>query len=464
MSQPPLASFGPPQNAHAHIQLVSMMRRIAVALPLWLASILTPLAADTLHIIHTNDFHAHIQANKNDAGAARIAAFASQVRRESGAVLMLDAGDAISGTPVSSIFEGEPIFEVMNLMGYDVGLLGNHEFDHGIEKIGTFLDIATFPLLSANAKNASGGLIADAPYWLGNLGDISVGVIGLTTPDTPSLTTPRGNEGIAVLSINEVLPDLINTLRPKVDVLILLTHLGHDNELELAKAFPSVDLIIGGHSHTLVAHPVKVGTTWVAQADHYGKHVGLITLDVDPNADGRAVRSLSGGLVSADELTALDPEVDALVNHYESQVAERVNQTITHSTRAYSSDELQPILEDMLKVALQADLGFYNRGGIRDSLPEGPISARMIWNIEPFGNSLVRLNIKGSDLLILLSQEQKLHHAADSIDPDQRYDLATNSFIGSHAKLAFGDSVTLQDTGLMIRDVLISHIKDRGLP
>lgn len=437
---------------------------IAIVFPFWLASVSLSASAETLHIIHTNDFHAHIQADKNDAGAARIAAFASQVRKESDAVLMLDAGDSISGTPVSSVFEGEPIFEVMNLMGYDIGLLGNHEFDHGYRKIKAFLDIAQFPLLSANAIDPEGQLIADAPYWLGDVGDIKVGVIGLTTPDTPSLTTPKGNEGITVSAVAEILPSLIRELRPKVDVLILLTHLGHDNELALAEAFPSIDLIIGGHSHTLVPHPVKVGTTWVAQADHYGKHVGLIAIEVNLEAEGRAVTALSGGLVSALELTDKDPEVEALVNHYEAQVAERVNQTITLSRRAYSSDELQPILEDMLKTALDADLGFYNRGGIRDSLPEGPISARMIWNIEPFGNSLVRLSIKGSDLLILLSQEQTLHHAVEAIDPERRYTLATNSFIGSHAKLAFGDAVSLQDTGLMIRDVLIGHIKDHGLP
>ena len=83
-------------------------------------------------------------------------------------------------------------------MGYDVGLLGNHEFDHGYEQIDRFLDIANFPLISANAFNREGRLIADKPFLIKQVGDVSVGIIGLTTPDTPRIATPQGNEGLTI--------------------------------------------------------------------------------------------------------------------------------------------------------------------------------------------------------------------------------------------------------------------------
>ncbi len=433
----------------------------------WLIAALSTSSASfakTLHIIHTNDLHGRLVQEKDTAGVARIARFIQDTRAETDWLLTLDAGDAISGTPVSSIFLGEPIFEIMNLMSYDLGLLGNHEFDHGYEQIDRFLEIANFPLISANAFNPEGELIADKPFLIKQIGDISVGIIGLTTPDTPKITTPEGNEGLRIQSIETTLPPLIQSLEPKVDVLIFLTHLGYEEDLALAEAFPSADLIVGGHSHTMVPHPIRVGDTWVVQADHYGKHVGLISLELEEKDKGYSVQNVTGGLVRADELPPGDPRVEAMVNHYEEQVAERVDQTIMMSDRAYSKDELQPILEEMLRAALDADLGFYNRGGIRDEITAGPVSARMIWNIEPFGNSLVRLTIKGSDLLILLSQEREVHHAAANIDPERIYQLATNSFIGSHAAMAFGDAVTLQDTGTMIRDVLINHIQRNGLP
>lgn len=98
-------------------------------LSLLLCLITTPLIAEELVILHTNDFHGHIKATQRYAGAAKISAYVDDLKARHPAVIFLDAGDAISGTPVSGMFKGDPIFEVMNLMGYDFGLIGNHEFD-----------------------------------------------------------------------------------------------------------------------------------------------------------------------------------------------------------------------------------------------------------------------------------------------------------------------------------------------
>ena len=113
-----------------------------------------------LVIVHTNDFHGHISEENEYAGAARIAAFVNMVRQENNAVLVLDAGDAISGTPVSTLFKGTPIFEVLNHVGYDAATLGNHEFDHGYQQIRIFRDTIEHPLISANAYSPNGELIA----------------------------------------------------------------------------------------------------------------------------------------------------------------------------------------------------------------------------------------------------------------------------------------------------------------
>ena len=106
---------------------------LATFCSLYLGTFSFPAIAEELElvIVHTNDFHGHIKEEKNYAGAARISAFVLQQRERHPRVIFLDAGDAISGTPVSTMFKGLPIFEVMNLMNYDVGLLGNHEFEDG---------------------------------------------------------------------------------------------------------------------------------------------------------------------------------------------------------------------------------------------------------------------------------------------------------------------------------------------
>jgi 2',3'-cyclic-nucleotide 2'-phosphodiesterase (5'-nucleotidase family) len=137
---------------------------------------LAPAVAEQrqLIILHTNDFHGRIKQENEFAGAARITALVKQVRENNEAVLFLNAGDSISGTPVSTLFEGVPIFEVMNMMGYDAAALGNHEFDHGFRQIEKFRDIANYPLLSINAYSPNGELLADAPLLVKDI----AGIIG----------------------------------------------------------------------------------------------------------------------------------------------------------------------------------------------------------------------------------------------------------------------------------------------
>ena len=117
---------------------------------------------DTLVVLHTNDFHGYISSDGDRAaGLARIATYFDRERARSSKVLALDAGDCVSGTPVSTLFQGRPIFEAMTAVGYDAVVLGNHEFDYGWREILAYRDIADFPLLSANARGPAGELIAD---------------------------------------------------------------------------------------------------------------------------------------------------------------------------------------------------------------------------------------------------------------------------------------------------------------
>ena len=129
-------------------------------------------AIDTLVVLHTNDFHGYISPDGDRAaGLARIATYFNRERARRSKVLTLDAGDCVSGTPVSTLFQGRPIFTVMTAVGYDAVALGNHEFDYGWREILAYRDIADFPLLSANARGPAGELIADAPFTTLNLAE-----------------------------------------------------------------------------------------------------------------------------------------------------------------------------------------------------------------------------------------------------------------------------------------------------
>lgn len=429
----------------------------------YLATFPTSAIADQLElvIIHTNDFHGHISEEKNYAGAARISAFVRQQRERYPRVLFLDAGDAISGTPVSTMFHGLPIFEVMNAMDYDVGLLGNHEFDHGYKRIEKFRELAKQPLLSANALDPDGKLIGDKATHIIKVEGLTIGIIGIITDNTPNMVSPLGNEGLTFLDPETVLKEKVQELRPKVDLLVVLSHVGHEEEKALAAAVPGIDIIVGGHSHTYVETPVKIGSTYVAQAHHYGSHVGFMRLTVDTASN--SITKFTGKLVPARELPEPDAAVMATVNFWEEKVADLVDVEIATSSREILPRELQGRFEKIIAEAAGADFGYYNIGGIRDAIPAGSVTARHIWNIEPFGNTLVTLTIKGSDYLTLLGREYEMHPDMASINPDKTYLIATNSYVGAHAVKAFGEKVKIEQLGLLIRNVLIESIKERGL-
>lgn len=414
-----------------------------------------------LIIVHTNDFHGHIKEEKDYAGAARIGAFVELQRNQYPGVLFLDAGDAISGTPVSTMYKGLPIFRIMNAMKYDVGLIGNHEFDHGYRHIKKFREIANHPLLSANVFDRDHRLISDGENLLLEVNGITIGIIGLITETTPTIISPAGNEGLIFLDPVQVLKEQIKLVRPKVDLLIVLSHVGFEAEKNLAKAVHGIDLIVGAHSHTLVDPIVKVGTTYITQAHRYGTHVGFIRLSVDTEAN--SIAELSGGPIPASELPAPNPAILALVNFWEDKVETIVDIEIANSRREISAEELQGMFEEILAKAADADFGYYNIGGIRDKISVGPVTARHFWNIEPFENKLVTLTIKGADYLTLLTREDEAHSSITSIEPNRIYKIATNSFIGAHAVKTFGDDVEVQDLGILIRDLLIDHVRANGL-
>lgn len=414
-----------------------------------------------LVVIHTNDFHGHIKAEGDYAGAARIAALVDETRANHERVLVLDAGDAISGTPVSTMFKGLPIFEILNMVGYDAGAIGNHEFDHGYARIDEFREVANYPLLSANAFAPHGDLIGDSPVLIKEIGGIRIAIVGLITDYTPNMITPTGNENISFAPPMYSVAAIVRAMRPQVDLLIALSHLGHEEDKQLARTVPGIDLIVGGHSHTLVEEPVLIGDTRVVQANYYGTHVGFLELTVDTESGG--IADVDGGLIKAADLPPGNPAVEAKVAEWEAKVSELVDVEIAVAEQTYTRRELRPMLEEMLARATQTEFGFYNMGGVRDTIREGPVTARHIWNIEPFGNTLVTITTDGETLKQILEMDQETHYRVPEIIDDQEYTVATNSFVAAQARRKHGDAVTVADKGVLVRDVLIEHIKTNGI-
>ncbi len=173
------------------------------------------------------------------------------------------------GSPVSNLFHGTPVMEVMNEVRFDAMTLGNHEFDWGMGALTRLRKEAHFPFLAANIVDSRGNLLPGIrPYTILQRGHAKVAVIGVTTPETGYTTKPDNVKGLTFLSPEAVLPRLIQEVRQQgASIVIVLSHLGLDADKSLAAAVPGIDVIVGGHSHTEIPKPLKTESgTVIVQA------------------------------------------------------------------------------------------------------------------------------------------------------------------------------------------------------
>ncbi len=428
--------------------------RKAAALVLVVLSALTACAADRYQrvtIVHTNDLHGHVEK------APAMAAVAQRARAANPHTLFLDAGDCITGTPISTLYQGRPIFEIISLMGYDAVAIGNHEFDHGWPLLREFQELCDPPLLCANARDPEGRAFGDAPYRVFELGGVRVGVIGLVTEQVPTLTVKKASAGCTFGDPIAAARELVPKVRKECDVVVLLTHVGVEHDAALAGAVEGIDLIVGGHSHTELKEPLEVNGTRIVQASSYGRRVGIVELYWD--REDRRLTNVQGHLVKIDPRTMPNaPLVKKAVDAWESKVAERVSIVIGRADRKMGRKALRSALERIYRDVLETDFGYQNTGGIRADLAAGEISVRDVWTILPFDNTLVRMRLKGEQLTKYMRGR-----LGDRFDPEREYVIGTNSYVGDQQKKYFGThDVPVEDTGLMMRDVVEKWVRENG--
>ncbi|MEP7291753.1 MAG: metallophosphoesterase, partial [Chloroflexota bacterium] len=219
-----------------------------------------------LTILHTNDTHAHHEPNANgDGGAAREATVVDQIRGEGGNVLLLDGGDRFTGTLFYQQHHGQDSVLIMNAIGYDAMTLGNHEFDNGDQNLAEFVDGVLFPVVTANVDFSASESLAGKipPYAILDVGGEQVGIIGLVTPETPIASSPS-DDLVFDSDLVGVTQRAVDALTEQgVDKIILVTHIGLNVDMEVAAGTTGVDVIVGGHTHTLL------GNAYVAAVAEY---------------------------------------------------------------------------------------------------------------------------------------------------------------------------------------------------
>ncbi|CAN7196383.1 5'-nucleotidase C-terminal domain-containing protein [Rossellomorea sp. LjRoot5] len=436
-----------------------------------------------LSIMHTNDTHAHVE------GYPRLFTAVKEVRAEKENSLLLDAGDVFSGTLYFRQYSGLADLWFMNQLGYDAMTLGNHEFDKDSKTLANFIKEMNFPMVSSNVqmtgdsdleplkKNevgtpGEGGNIY--PAIIKEVDGEKVGIFGLTTPETEFLSSP--GENIEFEDATEKSAATIDMLKGEgVNKIIVLSHLGYSHDLELAEAVDGIDVIVGGHSHTVLDEPVvidKEEPTIIVQAGEYLNLLGL--LDVTFDAEG-VVTSHAGEVLDLEEYDE-DSEALAKVNEFKAPLEEIKNEVVGKTKVALNGERADVrtketnlgnlIADAMVEKAnesVKTHIGLQNGGGIRASIDKGEITLGEVLTTMPFGNNLVTLDLTGQELLDALEHsvsgvetgegrflqvsginfkydinkpvgervwfvEVKTDKGFKEIDPEKMYTVATNAF------------------------------------
>ncbi len=373
--------------------------------------------ATTIRIISTNDFHGALEARPDGnvgmrGGAAQLASMIRRAESEctgSCASLWLDGGDEFQGTPASNLAFGRPVADLFNALGLTASVIGNHEFDWGQDTLRARIRQARYAMLAANVHNTDG---SNVPWIRADTiverGGVKIGIVGIATTLTPSTTKASNVTGLRfddpVVTVNAH----AKSLRARgADLVIVVEHDGafcnrdtgcRGEIIDLAQRITEpVDAIVSGHTHSLVNTTVK-GIP-IVQAMSSGRAIGVIDLPVD--RANRASTQEYVRMVNTDSITP-DPQIESLLRSATQSVASIVARPIAtvpeEMPRRGDQYALGNLIADAQRTAAHADVAVMNNGGIRADLRAGPASYGALFEIQPFGNMLVRLAVHGKEL------------------------------------------------------------------
>jgi 5'-nucleotidase/UDP-sugar diphosphatase len=430
-----------------------MKRLLAAALLVaWPAS----AEVRSLTILHTNDLHARISPLENHHGGfAYLAAAIRQERQGCQECILLNAGDLVQGTPVSTIFRGLPIYEISNLLGFDAATLGNHEFDYGWLQVRRFLELAKYPIVSSNLVNGQGQWFTK-PWVILHVNGLRVAIIGALTETLKTLTTPKLIEDWHPLPLVETTRRYAAELKDRSDLIILLGHITAAEERALLDSVPEIPVIVSGHVHSGMTEALQEHGRIQVRVKSYGEELGRLDLKVDTTT--KAPVSWSWKRISIDS-AQIKPAADvaALVRHWEGEVAAQVDQPLAVSKRQFTKPEVKRLIEQALREETGTDFAWMNQGGVRDILPEGQLLVRHIWNIMPFDNRVV--------IGAFLGKQLPPHILGGrTVEPEREYTLAVSDYTAANQET----QENLRSTGLefprdagLMRDLLIDWFRKK---
>ena len=381
-------------------------------------------AVHSLVIYHTNDVHGYaFEARDNDGklrsiGYDRLKAIVDADL--SPCKLLLDAGDVLHGQSFATARRGDLSAIVLSMTGYDALAVGNHDFDYGKERLLELADKYRLNFLSANVVKKSGASILP-PYLVRSWSDLKVGIFGLSTPETRTSTNPRNIEGLGIEDPIETSRKMVSQLRNEgVDLIIAVMHMGSEeycnpSSITIARTVPGIDVIIDGHSHSVLTARVERSdgsATLVVSSGSSFQNLGKVM--IDRKAGGAFAISAETLPASSPEIESVspDPAMQSAMTALKAELDKEMNVVLMTSPfdldgareRIRStSTNLGRILCASFVDATGADAALINGGSVRDSIPAGEVTKGELLSVLPYGNYIYTIEISGQDMLDALN-------------------------------------------------------------
>ena len=359
----------------------------------------------TLTVIYTNDEHGWMEGEEDGQGAAEIAGLWAAEYADSDIVLILSGGDNWTGPAISTWFKGEGMVEAMNRMGYIASVVGNHEFDFGVDILQTRINQAEFLFLGANIRYKSDGSVPKdlgiQPYAIVDVAGLNIGLIGISNVDTPSITAP--DSVVDFLDYAETLREYVPEVRSEgADLIIVPSHLCTWELAPLARDVKDLGITLfgGGHCHEEYADVIE-GSVILSGGSNYRSYA-FATFEVDITNAGildadYGVVDNTGGVPH--------PQVAEIVDHWRAKTDDELNIVIGYSEDEIPqrSEEMAALITESWLLAYPAEVALTNWGGMRDRIPAGEITLSSIISVMPFDNYLVDVELTGEQLLRVLA-------------------------------------------------------------
>ncbi len=487
-----------------------------------------------LQVLGVNDLHGNLEptavSGKPAGGVAFLGSYLAAAKAaDPKGTIIAHAGDTVGASPlISSWFHDEPTIEATNLMNFDAGTVGNHEFDEGGTEMLRLIDGghredgkqlkdgvdtsdpdfpgADYPYVSANVTYADSGRYVLPPFTVVKREGVKVGIIGVTTTETPSIVVPDAVAPFKFGDLSDAVNKQVRVLnRLGVHTIVVLAHAGGFQDPgkdpageildETKQMSPDVDLVVAGHTHSLLN--TRVNNALVVQAYKYGTAFDKVRLTVDRRTKD-VVDSTADVVTTYDDGVTPQPELSDLVQTFKDRIAPVASRVVgtaaapsTRDVTASGESSLGDLIADAQAHETGAQIALMNPGGIRADLKAGQLTFGDLFAVQPFDNGLVKMTLTGANLKAVLEQQFRAAEADDkilqvsgieetydrsraegdritsltlsdgtAIDPAASYTVAANSFLatGGDGFTVFKDGTSVTSYGTDV-DALEHHVE-----